>query len=107
MYSSRRRTMGGARSPTSTSSRSILFRKYTSVAMTGDEAEDGSPLLIDNHASEVVDPVWDLYAHAVERAGALPTLIEWDNNVPDWPVLEAEARRAEKIMQSTEDSPAA
>jgi uncharacterized protein (UPF0276 family) len=46
----------------------------------------------------VVDPVWALYAHTIARAGARPTLIEWDNDVPDWPVLAAEAGRAGAML---------
>lgn len=64
-----------------------------------DEDEHGQPLLIDSHGREVVDPVWTLYAHTIARGGAKPTLIEWDNNVPDYPVLEAEAARAHTILQ--------
>jgi uncharacterized protein (UPF0276 family) len=56
--------------------------------------EHGAPLLIDSHGCEVADPVWALYAHALDRAGPRPTLVEWDNHVPDWPVLRAEAARA-------------
>ncbi len=64
----------------------------------GQDMDDhGAPLLIDNHASEVTDPVWDLYA-SVMAQGARPTLIEWDNDVPDWPTLAAEAERAARIL---------
>ena len=60
-----------------------------------EEADDhGAPLLIDSHGREVVDPVWALYAHTLAVGGPKPTLIEWDNDVPDWPVLAAEAARA-------------
>jgi uncharacterized protein len=62
------------------------------------EDEHGLPLLIDSHGAEVVDPVWTLYAHTISRTGAKPTLIEWDNDVPDWPTLEAEAARATKVL---------
>ncbi len=64
-----------------------------------DMDEHGAPLLIDSHGREVVDPVWALYAHAVRAGGPQPTLIEWDNDVPDWPVLAAEAGRAAEILQ--------
>ena len=63
-----------------------------------DEDEHGAPLLIDSHGREVVDPVWALYAHTLARGGARPTLIEWDNNVPEFPALEAEAARAESLL---------
>lgn len=58
----------------------------------------GAPLLIDSHARPVTDPVWQLYDRAIRRGGAKPTLIEWDNDVPDRPTLAAEAARAARIM---------
>ncbi len=67
-----------------------------------DEQQDdhGAPLLIDNHAAEVVDPVWQLFAHVIGRTGPMATLIEWDNDVPDWPVLAGEAARAAHLLQA-------
>jgi uncharacterized protein (UPF0276 family) len=53
--------------------------------------DQGSPLCIDAHGSPVIEDVFALFDHVVSRAGPLPTLIEWDNDVPDWPVLRAEA----------------
>jgi uncharacterized protein (UPF0276 family) len=64
-----------------------------------DRDDHGRRLLIDSHGAEVVDPVWDLYAHVIAKAGPRPTLIEWDNDVPDWPVLAAEAARALRVME--------
>jgi len=68
----------------------------------GGHAEDlddeGNPLLIDAHDREVINDVWALYARALGRTGPLATLIEWDNNVPEWPVLMAEAIRAEAAI---------
>jgi uncharacterized protein (UPF0276 family) len=55
-------------------------------------------LLIDNHGHPVVDPVWKLYAETIATAGPKPTLIEWDNDVPDWPVLAAEAALAAEVL---------
>ena len=63
-----------------------------------DEDEHGAPLLIVSHGREVVDPVWALYAHTISKTGPMPTLIEWDNNVPDWPELAAEAERAANVL---------
>jgi uncharacterized protein len=69
------------------------------VAGYAEDADDaGLPLLIDSHDSPVRDAVWALYAEAIWRLGTTPTLIEWDNNVPAWPALLAEARRAERVM---------
>ena len=64
-----------------------------------DEDDHGAPLLIDSHGREVADPVWTLYDYVIAKGGARPTLIEWDNDVPDWPTLEAEAQRAQAILQ--------
>ncbi|AZQ66240.1 DUF692 domain-containing protein [Silicimonas algicola] len=68
----------------------------------GGHAEDaddhGAPLLIDSHGHPVADPVWDLYSRVIARCGARPTLIEWDNDVPDWDILAAEADRAAMIL---------
>ncbi len=60
----------------------------------------GDPLLIDSHGAPVAQAVWDLYAYALERLGPnlAPTLIERDNDIPAFPVLLAEAHRAEAIM---------
>lgn len=63
-----------------------------------DSDDDGSVLLIDDHGREVADPVWTLYARALARAGPTPTLIEWDNDVPGWEVLFAEAKRADQFI---------
>jgi uncharacterized protein (UPF0276 family) len=62
------------------------------------EAEDdeGRPLRIDSHDSPVRSGVWTLYDHVVARIGPRPTLIEWDNDVPDWATLRDEARRADR-----------
>jgi len=57
----------------------------------------GAPLLIDSHGSRVAEAVWELYADVVARLGSVPTLIEWDNDVPELAVLLAEARRAERV----------
>jgi len=63
-----------------------------------DQDETGAPLLIDSHGRAVVDPVWKLYADTIRTGGPKPTLIEWDNDVPDWPVLAAEADLAHAIL---------
>jgi uncharacterized protein len=60
--------------------------------------ETGAALLIDAHDRPVADPVWALYERVIARAGPRPTLIEWDNDVPAFAVLEAEAKRAEAIL---------
>ncbi|MGH6853657.1 MAG: DUF692 domain-containing protein, partial [Methylocella sp.] len=55
----------------------------------------GSPLCIDAHGSPVVEDVFALFDSVIARTGPLPALIEWDNDVPEWPVLRAEALAAQ------------
>lgn len=59
-----------------------------------DEDDHGATLLIDSHGREVADPVWSLLDIVLEGCGPTPLLIEWDTDVPEWPVLAAEAERA-------------
>jgi uncharacterized protein (UPF0276 family) len=59
-------------------------------------------LLIDDHGSQVAEPVWALYRQAVALAGPRPTLIEWDTNLPEPAVLLAEARKADLILAAAE-----
>jgi uncharacterized protein (UPF0276 family) len=63
-----------------------------------DQDEHGAPLLIDSHGKPVVDPVWALLEYAIAQTGPKPVLVEWDNDVPDWPVLRDEARRAARAL---------
>lgn len=63
-----------------------------------DTDDHGAPLLIDAHGSAVVDPVWALLDYTLERSGPRPVLVEWDNDVPDWPELRAEALRAAQAL---------
>lgn len=58
---------------------------------------DGAQILIDDHGSPVAEPVWALYAEAIERFGQVPTLIEWDTRIPPLSVLLAEAQRADAL----------
>lgn len=63
-----------------------------------DHDDHGAPLLIDSHGREVSDPVWALLDLTLERSGAKPILVEWDNDVPDWPILANEAVRAQHAL---------
>jgi uncharacterized protein (UPF0276 family) len=59
--------------------------------------EDGE-ILIDTHGARVAQPVWTLYREAVRRFGAVPTLIEWDTDIPPLAVLVEEMRSADAIL---------
>jgi uncharacterized protein (UPF0276 family) len=62
------------------------------------DATSGRALLIDDHGSAVGEAVWALYERALARSGPLPTLIEWDNDVPAWPELFAQATQAQCVL---------
>lgn len=62
---------------------------------------DGETLLVDTHDRRVSSEVWALFRDVVMRHGALPTLIEWDADLPAWTVLETEVQQADEILQST------
>ena len=66
-----------------------------------DHDDHGAPLLIDSHGREVADPVWALLDYTLERSDAKPLLIEWDADVPEWPLLAEEARRAARALAQT------
>ena len=53
--------------------------------------------VIDHHGAAVAAPVWDLYRAALARFGRLPTLVEWDTDIPELDVLLGEARKAEAL----------
>ena len=63
-----------------------------------DEDDAGRPLLIDSHGCEAAEPVWALLDCALAKIGSAPVLVEWDNDVPDWPDLLAEAERADTAL---------
>lgn len=62
------------------------------------EDDDGTPLFVDDHGSAVSEDCWGHYADFIARAGEIPTLIEWDSDVPEYCVLMAEAARASAII---------
>jgi uncharacterized protein (UPF0276 family) len=75
--------------------------------LEADAASPDTEVLIDTHATSVAEPVWDLYAHAVRRFGLQPTLIEWDNDLPPFAALTAEAARADRVADAVREEPRA
>ncbi len=75
-----------------------LVQEIHLAGYTREVDDKGRPLLIDTHNRPVDEIVWGLFTHTVRLIGPVPTLIEWDANVPSWPTLKAEAERAEAIM---------
>lgn len=69
------------------------------LAGHAEQADDeGALLLIDSHDAPVAGAVWKLFDIVIGRCGPISTLVEWDSNIPDWPVLKAEAAAAQAIL---------
>jgi len=65
-----------------------------------ERADAGGTLLIDDHGSRVRDSVWTLYDQALAATGAVPTLVEWDTEIPELEVLLAEVRTAQSRLDA-------
>lgn len=65
--------------------------------LAGFEPRDG--YLVDTHSRPVAEDVWSLYQEALELWGPVATLIEWDHDLPEWSVLQAERARADKYLR--------
>ena len=79
----------------------FLLAEVGEIHLAGhaEQADDeGELLLIDSHDGPVADAVWKLFEIVIGQQGAIPTLIEWDSKIPDWPVLTAEAAAAQAIL---------
>ncbi|MGY6258170.1 MNIO family bufferin maturase [Paraburkholderia caledonica] len=63
------------------------------------DAGNGQTICIDDHGSRVCPAVWELYRFALERFGPVPTLIEWDTDVPPLEILMDEAMTAQAILE--------
>ncbi|HTJ30443.1 MAG TPA: DUF692 domain-containing protein, partial [Acidobacteriaceae bacterium] len=62
--------------------------------------------ILDTHDHPVIDPVWALYARAIERTGPTPTLLEWDDLIPSFEEVWAEARKAERYLEPAKEADA-
>lgn len=62
--------------------------------------------LLDTHDQPVSDPVWKLYEHAIKRVGPTPTLLEWDDNIPDFETVHAEALKSAQYIHKLTEVPA-
>lgn len=58
---------------------------------------DKGSYVLDTHSDHVCDEVWSLYRRAIARFGPVATLVEWDDEIPAWEVLAAEADRARRM----------
>jgi len=67
--------------------------------------ESGRDIRIDDHGSAVSADVWRLYEAAIAAIGICPTLIEWDNDIPEMTILQAEAEKAQIILDNLWQEP--
>ena len=61
--------------------------------------DDRGDYLLDAHNNPVCDPVWELYIKVMQQQPHIPTLIEWDNDLPEFGVLQQQAEQARTIQQ--------
>ncbi|MCA1713735.1 MAG: DUF692 domain-containing protein [Gammaproteobacteria bacterium] len=81
----------------------LPLQAVTEIHLAGYAEEidaDGGSLLVDDHGAPVAEPVWALYAQVLVATGPVPTLIEWDNAVPGYARLRAEAQRADQLLDT-------
>jgi uncharacterized protein len=69
--------------------------RVVQIHLAGHSVMEGYRL--DTHDAPVCDEVWELYRYAIERLGPIPTLIEWDGDIPTWERLSEEAARARRL----------
>ena len=75
-----------------------LVQEIHLAGHASDSDDEGGPLLIDAHDRPVCEDVWELYRLVLSRTGPVPSVIEWDNDVPKWEVLLNEAKRADRLL---------
>ena len=67
------------------------------IHLAGFSPKQVNGFVVDDHANEVSDECWQLYQWAIEHFGKVPTLIEWDNNLPSWHELLGQATKARQL----------
>ena len=80
--------------------RALPIEAIGEIHLAGHHPVEDVNILIDDHGSRVAKPVWELYAAAVRRFGPVPTLIEWDTNLPTLEVLLDDAHQAEELADA-------
>ncbi len=78
----------------------IDLQNIKQIHLAGPSQEDG--FMFDTHSTPVPDSVWNLYRIIIELKANIPTLIEWDENIPSFGVLEAEAEKARQCSNQPE-----
>ena len=79
--------------------KNIPANLVTEIHLAGGEQRED--YILDSHNCPVWDEVWELYQIAMKKFGPVPTLIEWDNDLPEFDLLMEEANKAQAIIDST------
>jgi len=85
---------------------SVPFEHVKEIHLAGHSSTPlihGQTILIDDHGSAVPEPVWKLFQETIARHGPRPTLIEWDTDLPEPPVLLAEAAKALALLEGASE----
>jgi len=75
----------------------LPMSRVKEIHLAGYEQREG--YLFDTHGYQINEQVWQLYQYALSKLGPVPTLIEWDNNIPSFDVLQKEASKAQHYLQ--------
>lgn len=74
--------------------RALPLERTVQIHLAGHARDFECDVLLDTHGAAVADPVWDLYEQVLDVVGPIPTLLEWDTNIPDLDRVLDEADRA-------------
>lgn len=78
----------------------ISINQVKEIHLAGHSMLPGENFYIDSHDNAVPDAVWRLYEQVLERFGPVPTLIEWDADLPPFEDLVAEAQKAQRVLET-------
>jgi uncharacterized protein (UPF0276 family) len=78
----------------------LPIEAISEIHLAGHHTAEDVDILIDDHGSRVAGPVWNLHVAALRRFGPVPTLIEWDTNLPGLEILLDEARHAQELADA-------
>ena len=79
----------------------ILAERVAQIHIAGHSRYE--KYILDTHDHPVIDPVWQLYARAIERCGPTPTLLEWDDRIPPFDEVHHEAKKAERYLEAARE----
>jgi len=81
--------------------KNMPWHRVVEMHLAGFEAREieGQQVLLDTHSKPVYEGVWEIYDQVLKLSGCIPTLIEWDNQIPEWDTLFSEMKKIEKVQR--------